>query len=79
MEFQGLPMKTARIVEGRVISQVFSSFCFTKNDHLVGCSHLGCLFVIEVMSVIQIVDPTSLICSGTKMTTRTVFKKVIAN
>lgn len=32
--------------------QVFTSFCYRENDHLIGCTNLGDIFVIEVMDVI---------------------------
>ena len=32
--------------------QSFTSFCYRENDHLIGCTNLGDIFIIEVMDVV---------------------------
>jgi len=59
--------------------QSFKSFCYRENDHLIGCSDLGDIFVIEVMDVIQIIDTASMIMPGSEEGTRLKFNHVVSN
>lgn len=45
-DFNGIPERSPQLFEGRMITQNFTSFCYTACDHIVGCSELGDLFVI---------------------------------
>ena len=78
-DFDGIQKKSPRLVDNVMSPQNFKSFCFLENDHLVGCSNMGDLFIIEIMTVIQHIDPGSLIKKGTQMNNRTTFKKVLPN
>lgn len=58
---------------------MFTSFCYRENDHLVGCTSMGEIFIIEVMDVIQVINPETLIMPGTNIGTRLNFKHVVSN
>lgn len=51
-KFKGIPETSMQLFEGRMITQNFTSFCYTACDHIVGCSELGDLFVIKLMDVV---------------------------
>jgi len=78
-DFDGVQNKSPRLVDNKMTPHNFKSFCFLDNDHLVGCSNMGDLFIIQIMTVIQHIDPSSLIKKGSEMNNRTTFKKVLAN
>jgi hypothetical protein len=59
--------------------QSFTSFCYRDNDHLVGCTNLGDIFIIEVMDVIQKIDTKSLIAPGSEEGSRLMFRHVVSN
>ena len=76
--FTGIPNREYNALSSQNLPQSFTSFCYMENDQLVGCSSNGDLFVIEVMSVVQVIDSTKLIASGTPVGNRLQFKKVVA-
>ena len=45
-DFNGIPERSPQLYEGRMLTQNFTSFCYTACDHIIGCSILGDLFVI---------------------------------
>ena len=57
-------------VGNEMVPQSFTSFVVMDNDQLVGCSNMGDIFVIEVMSVIQVIDKSELVEPGTDEGTR---------
>jgi hypothetical protein len=59
--------------------QSFTSFCYRENDHLIGCTNLGDIFVIEVMDVVQKIETKSLIAHGSEVGTRLKFNHVVSN
>ena len=58
--------------------QTFTAACFTQNDHLIGCSNFGDIFVIEGMDVQPPIDTTQLVTPGTFEGTRLNFKFIVA-
>ena len=76
-DFTGVPERQDTVVNGRLEPQTFVSFCYTANDQMIGCTQLGDLFVIQLMDVIQIIDPMSLIAAGTPPGNRTQFRRVV--
>lgn len=52
------------------IKQTFVSFCYQENDQLLCCSNIGDVFVIEIMSVVQIIKSEEFVLPGTQLGNR---------
>ena len=50
--FENLPMRDPQYINKQKVQQEFSSFCYRENEHLVGVTNLGDIFIIEIMDVI---------------------------
>lgn len=76
-EYEDVPMQAPGVINNETVPQCFTSFVIMENDQVVGISNMGDIFVIEVMSVVQVIDKTELVEPGTRVNNRLNLRQIV--
>ena len=77
--YQDIPNYQEARLASRGLKQTFTSVIFTPHDQIIACSESGDIFVIEIMQVVQVIDPNQLVQKGSEPGTRLKFNHLKLN